>query len=368
MVYNQERSAEETAWGYHVFPVTIFQENKNRWVVAAEDGHQQFLMEDTFPPCRYGSEDLPSCQTTVEGETGTFRVSLQLIYTIQPETASGGNGSFFESINAGGTTFLPPDCNAEFSSAFYYQTFQWTAKDQNAVSASCSKIRMNVSFPDTYTADYEAAGNPGAPAWNGTLLTGGGSSFGGTMTEPELPPSADFRITIFLTTFSRKASPCTERRGCRKTKTYVHNLSFIAWAYVFLFIDFSLSVNDFSINVLPGWVGTLVTGSVFDVPLLTLILSSLSMYFHFQFLTNLSSIARAHGLLEDSEKLLHLRTGLTLFTALVTILYFLNLLELFQGVFLGLFLLGALLCTSWAIWTVFHYRNAEKALLPAEEA
>lgn len=104
-VYNQEHSAEETAWGYHVFPVTIFQENKNRWVVAAEDGHQQFLMEDTFPPCRYGSEDLPSCQTTVEGETGTFLASLQLIYTIQPETASGGNGSFFESINAGGTTF-----------------------------------------------------------------------------------------------------------------------------------------------------------------------------------------------------------------------------------------------------------------------
>lgn len=191
-----------------------------------------------------------------------------------------------------------------------------------------------------------------------------------------------------------------------KTKTYVHNLSRIAWAYVFLLIDFSMSVNDFSINVLPGWVGflliflalpsveeqepsasllrplvillglwevirwvgTLVTGSVFDVPLLTLILSAISMYFHFQFLTNLSSIARAHGLLEDSEKLLHLRTGLTLFTALVTILYFLNLLELFQGVFLGLFLLGAILCTSWAIWTVFHYRNAEKALLPAEEA
>lgn len=191
-----------------------------------------------------------------------------------------------------------------------------------------------------------------------------------------------------------------------KTKTYVHNLSRIAWAYVFLLIDFSMSVNDFSINVLPGWVGflliflalpsveeqepsasllrplvillglwevirwvgTLVTGSVFDVPLLTLILSALSMYFHFQFLTNLSSIARAHGLLEDSEKLLHLRTGLTLFTALVTILYFLNLLELFQGVFLGLFFLGAILCTSWAIWTVFHYRNAEKALLPAEEA
>ena len=173
-----------------------------------------------------------------------------------------------------------------------------------------------------------------------------------------------------------------------ETKTYVHNLSRIAWAYVFLLIDFSMSVNDFSINVLPGWVGflliflalpsveeqepsasllrplvillglwevirwvgTLVTGSVFDVPLLTLILSALSMYFHFQFLTNLSSIARAHGLLEDSEKLLHLRTGLTLFTALVTILYFLNLLELFQGVFLGLFLLGAILCTSWAIW------------------
>lgn len=191
-----------------------------------------------------------------------------------------------------------------------------------------------------------------------------------------------------------------------ETKTYVHNLSRIAWAYVFLLIDFSMSVNDFSINVLPGWVGflliflalpsveeqepsasllrplvillglwevirwvgTLVTGSVFDVPLLTLILSALSMYFHFQFLTNLSSIARAHGLLEDSEKLLHLRTGLTLFTALVTILYFLNLLELFQGVFLGLFLLGAILCTSWAIWTVFHYRNAEKALLPAEES
>ncbi|MDM8249365.1 hypothetical protein QUW49_12140 [Lacrimispora saccharolytica] len=191
-----------------------------------------------------------------------------------------------------------------------------------------------------------------------------------------------------------------------ETKTYVHNLSRIAWAYVFLLIDFSMSVNDFSINVLPGWVGFLliflalpsveeqepsasllrplvillglwevirwvgtpVTGSVFDVPLLTLILSALSMYFHFQFLTNLSSIARAHGLLEDSEKLLHLRTGLTLFTALVTILYFLNLLELFQGVFLGLFLLGAILCTSWAIWTVFHYRNAEKALLPAEEA
>ena len=191
-----------------------------------------------------------------------------------------------------------------------------------------------------------------------------------------------------------------------KTKTYVHNLSRIAWAYVFLLIDFSMSVNDFSINVLPGWVGflliflalpsveeqepsasllrplvillglwevirwvgTLVTGSVFDVPLLTLILSALSMYFHFQFLTNLSSIARTHGLLEDSEKLLHLRTGLTLFTALVSILYFLILLELFQGVLLGLFLLGAILCTSWAIWTVFHYRNAEKALLPAEEA
>ena len=191
-----------------------------------------------------------------------------------------------------------------------------------------------------------------------------------------------------------------------KTKTYVHNLSRIAWAYVFLLIDFSMSVNDFSINVLPGWVGflliflalpsveeqepsasllrplvillglwevirwvgTLVTGSVFDIPLLTLILSALSMYFHFQFLTNLSSIARTHGLLEDSEKLLHLRTGLTLFTALVTILYFLNLLELLQGVCLGLFLLGAILCTSWAIWTVFHYRNAEKALLPAEEA
>ena len=43
-----------------------------------------------------------------------------------------------------------------------------------------------------------------------------------------------------------------------KTKTYVHNLSRIAWAYVFLLIDFSMSVNDFSINVLPGWVGFLL--------------------------------------------------------------------------------------------------------------
>lgn len=93
---------------------------------------------------------------------------------------------------------MPPDRNAEFSWAFYYQTFQWTAKDQSAVSASCSKVRMNVSFPDAYTADYEVDENPGAPAWNGTLLTGGGSSFGGTITEPELPPSADFRITIFF--------------------------------------------------------------------------------------------------------------------------------------------------------------------------
>ena len=127
----------------------------------------------------------------------------------------------------------------------------------------------------------------------------------------------------------------------------------IAWGYVLIHVNLNLG----TINVLPNWWGYILflmalekikkeeesagllvpLGKVlmaaellfwvnncilqgsYHTYLIAIIVNVISLYFHFQFLTNLAEIAQRYECREE-KKILHLRTAQTLLTTLVFVL------------------------------------------------
>ena len=125
-----------------------------------------------------------------------------------------------------------------------------------------------------------------------------------------------------------------------KTKQLSEAIGWLAWSYVFLYVDFTLLV----VNILPDWAAYLLIlkalpvlaewvpsaillrplgrilctwcaaewileslGRPVDVYLLTVLISVISLYFFFQLLTNLAEILRILNFSEE-KKILRLRT------------------------------------------------------------
>lgn len=127
----------------------------------------------------------------------------------------------------------------------------------------------------------------------------------------------------------------------------------IAWGYVLIHVNFTLG----TVNVLPNWWGYILfvmaieilgkeeestnlliplgkmlivaelvfwvneclLGESYNLYLISIIVSVISLYFHFQLLTNLANIANKYGCKEE-KKILILRTVKTLLTTLLFLL------------------------------------------------
>ncbi len=183
-----------------------------------------------------------------------------------------------------------------------------------------------------------------------------------------------------------------------KSNSYLDSLTRIAWAYLFLFLNLSANSRTVSVNLFPDWIGwllifqalpaiekeertaallrpvvvllgifdavnwiaSLFTGKPLSLPLLQLIASVLTLYFHFQFLTDLASVASAHGLPRFSARLLHMRTAATLCSAVLSVLYYIGSLDALSGILL-FFLIGvSLILAVWFPVSLFSFRNEER--------
>lgn len=183
-----------------------------------------------------------------------------------------------------------------------------------------------------------------------------------------------------------------------KSDHYLRALSHIAWAYIFLLLNISIGNNSVNINLLPAWIGWLLifqalpeiekqertavllrpvatllgiwdavcwitsvfTGNSLSLPLLQLIISSLNLYFHFQFFTDLASAAKSHGLTNHCRRMLRMRTFATIYNAVITVLSFVWPLDLFSGISLFLVTGVTLFLIVWILATLFSFRNAEE--------
>lgn len=172
---------------------------------------------------------------------------------------------------------------------------------------------------------------------------------------------------------------------------YTEALGHIAWGYLLLYLDFNLGTLD----ILPNWLGYLLiyqaittlgerepsalllkpfgllltlyeaciwTLEIFSSTppyLATLLFAVLTLYFHFQLLTNLASIALRSNLEGVSRRLLQLRTVCTL---LYTTLFLPIPWDQFNaaGFILGIVTFFADL---WLCTTLFSYRRQERELL-----
>lgn len=183
-----------------------------------------------------------------------------------------------------------------------------------------------------------------------------------------------------------------------KSNSYLDSLTRIAWAYLFLFLNLSANSRTVSVNLFPDWIGwllifqalpaiekeertaallrpvvvllgifdavnwtaSLFTGKTLSLPLLQLIASVLTLYFHFQFLTDLASVASAHDLPRFSARLLHMRTAATLCSAVLSVLYYIGSLDALSGILL-FFLIGvSLILAVWFPVSLFSFRNEER--------
>ncbi len=135
-------------------------------------------------------------------------------------------------------------------------------------------------------------------------------------------------------------------------KKLIKGISSLAWGYIFIHID----INIFVIDLLPQWIGycfflngllylSLYESSIkrlrplgiflviwgvveefariyqipFEINLITLIVTIVNLYFHFQLLTDVANIANNYGLL-IGEKIIFLRNARTILLTLLTIL------------------------------------------------
>lgn len=185
-----------------------------------------------------------------------------------------------------------------------------------------------------------------------------------------------------------------------KTDSYLKALTRIVWAYIFLFLDVSLYSGPTNIGLLPNWAGWLLiltvlpemekkersavllrpvvmllgiweavcwiavlfTGNSISLsfPLVQLICSVLTLYFHFQFFTNLASIAAAHDLPEYSRQMLYVRTVSTIYSAVIDVFFWFYPLDSVSGTIQIFLVITALCIILWMALTLFPFRKAEK--------
>ncbi|WP_130870713.1 hypothetical protein [Intestinimonas massiliensis (ex Afouda et al. 2020)] len=178
-------------------------------------------------------------------------------------------------------------------------------------------------------------------------------------------------------------------------------LTKIAWAYVLLYLDFNLTVNDHALNLLPNWAGYLLIfsaivllgtelrsllllkpfcvllGAVSGVDWLAVLLTGqeltgrfflfsillicVGIYFRFQMLTDLSQLAEDHGIRADSLRLCRNAE------AVIQVLLMLPLpwedSTALTALYIGLLIAGFIVC-AFIIYQLFVLRNS----FPEQEA
>ena len=188
-----------------------------------------------------------------------------------------------------------------------------------------------------------------------------------------------------------------------KTSTIYRALGQIAWGYVFLYLDFSITFNGLSLNLLPDWGGYLLLLSAIallgdtlrDLPLLRpfgilltiqaavdwvwklltgsgltdqfYLLSALiicvSIYFHFQLLTDLARLADSYSLPADTLRFCRNADAVLRVISLLPV----GILgEEPATVFTLALLVGWLLVCIILVWQLFALRRRFAAAVPPE--
>ena len=181
--------------------------------------------------------------------------------------------------------------------------------------------------------------------------------------------------------------------------SYFEALTRMAWAYLFLCIDFSLNLGPCSVNLLPDWLGFLLifyslpllqeqkpTAALLKPPaillgvcdvvfwilesflgitdfltLVQLICSALTMYFNFQLFTDLASIAADHGLSHHARSLRRVRSAVTIYAAVFSVTLQLYPLDTLSTMAAALLTVGTMCLTVWFVSSLFLFRNAERS-------
>lgn len=163
----------------------------------------------------------------------------------------------------------------------------------------------------------------------------------------------------------------------------------IAWGYVLLLVDIKLA----TLNILPNWLGYVlmlsalpilgesepsalllrplgillailegvnwaltIFGVSFDSTVLSIIAAAVSLYFHFQLLTNLAELAERHNCPEQ-RRILHLRTVRTL---LITVFSLPIPWTQYQGLTTGIAVIN-LIVALWICSVLFSLRRSLEA-------
>lgn len=355
----------EQQQGYFVFPVTAFRDADGSWAVKSSGSYRRVISDNSIRSCGYGSDFLPVLTAEKEGATGTFSRTSQYILQVQQLANSLFDTMTIEILNYGPYFSPEPDTDAAFASAFYAQTFSWTEKD--AAADGCSLAELYVTFPYEETEDLtdreiyddipavllegnepyvSADAEPGAANWNGQISTGSANSFDSssrTGSFPELPETAFCRFFLSLdgTVRERVIFTGKEERSAVLLRPVVMLLGI--WEAV-------------------CWIAVLFTGNSISLsfPLVQLICSVLTLYFHFQFFTNLASIAAAHDLPEYSRQMLYVRTVSTIYSAVIDVFFWFYPLDSVSGTIQIFLVITALCIILWMALTLFQFRKAEK--------
>lgn len=178
-------------------------------------------------------------------------------------------------------------------------------------------------------------------------------------------------------------------------------LTKIAWAYVLLYLDFNLTVNDHALNLLPNWAGYLLIfsaivllgtelrsllllkpfcvllGAVSGVDWLAVLLTGqeltgrfflfsillicVGIYFRFQMLTDLSQLAEDHGIRADSLRLCRNAEAVIQVLLMLPLPWEDN--TALTALYIGLLIAGFIVC-AFIIYQLFVLRNS----FPEQEA
>lgn len=171
-----------------------------------------------------------------------------------------------------------------------------------------------------------------------------------------------------------------------KPRELCEAISKIVWGYILLHLDFNLNTLD----ILPNWAGYLLfisalptigeeeesakllkplgtilatlevvswinkgfVNSYFNLEAVSIIASAISLYFHFQLLTNLAGIAHKYECSQE-KKLLNLRTVKTLLTTFFAIITSLEI----ENYVINALLIVFLIVTIWICKVLFSFKK-----------
>ena len=178
-------------------------------------------------------------------------------------------------------------------------------------------------------------------------------------------------------------------------KNICQSIKSIAWGYVLLHLHFNIGTLDllpdwlgclFFFNALPilallvpsaillkpfalvltiwagiDWILTLFSIS-FDVYLLSLLISLIGLYFHFQLLTNLAELAKQNNCPQE-KSILHLRTARTIFATISILPLPWERYEIFSFIFIGI----QLILVAWLCLVLFSFSKFLQETISLEE-